>query len=452
MMKFYLLILCVHLSLSVSVFSQELPSERSTLLSNGMRVITRQRHTTQAAAIDLWVQAGAHEEFAKESGAAHFLEHVLFKGTRNNTFGETDFKMECLGGTLNAATGPDFAHFYTTIPSHNLKLAMALLADIVRNATLPLKEIEHERSVILNELALHQADPSAGIADLVYAEAYPYHPYRKSYGGSLKEISLCERSSLISFYKRNYQPSRCVLSIAGDIDPEAAANAANSIFGDWKSENKAAEHKRDHKSNFELSERMIITGSSLDNHARLGMGFFTPPASDKKSSTAVKIIEALLGNSDEYGRFNRTELHDAHTEIRTSPRWDTSLLIILARVKSNQSEDLIMPAAILTKLSSLRIHILSILESLKSDPPSSDELNSAKVRVLTQLQHDTETTAGLARSIGFAEICEGVTIYELKKEIIDLTPSDIQRYASRFLTVNQSVQIQQIPSQISERR
>ena len=115
------------------------------VLANGIRVLTRERHTSTLVAIDLWVRAGARDEEKGEAGAAHFLEHTLFKGTTTRKAGEADIAIENIGATLNAATGPDYAHYYTTVSREHIAEALTVLADVVRNATLPDAEVELER-------------------------------------------------------------------------------------------------------------------------------------------------------------------------------------------------------------------------------------------------------------------------------------------------------------------
>jgi zinc protease len=114
-------------------------------LPNGLRVIVRERHAAPLVAIELWVLAGAREEMPAEIGAAHFLEHTLFKGTTTRGVGEADAAIENLGATLNASTGPDYARFNTCVASEHAAEAIGSLADVLRNATLPAREVERER-------------------------------------------------------------------------------------------------------------------------------------------------------------------------------------------------------------------------------------------------------------------------------------------------------------------
>ncbi len=199
-----------------------------------MRVLTRERHVSPLVAIDLWVRAGAREETDAEDGCAHFLEHVLFKGTTTRPSGQADIDIENLGATLTAATGPDYAHFYTTVAAAHVQEALAVLADVARNAALPDVEIERERGVILDELAAHDSNPTAHLIDLLYQYAFHALPYGRSPGGSSEAIRRRTRDALARFYARAYRPDHCVLVLVGDITSEQASQLARQAFGDWR--------------------------------------------------------------------------------------------------------------------------------------------------------------------------------------------------------------------------
>ena len=118
----------------------------------------------------------AREEGPGETGAAHFLEHTLFKGTKTRGVGETDMAIENLGATLNASTGPDYARFYTCAQSEHAADALGIVADVVRNATLPETEVERERQVIRDELAQRDSDAGSLSIDRLYGVAFATHP------------------------------------------------------------------------------------------------------------------------------------------------------------------------------------------------------------------------------------------------------------------------------------
>ncbi len=446
MNRYYPLILALFAVFSMPVEGKESQAASSAVFDNGLRVLVQKRSVTPLVALDLWVRAGAREEASSEIGAAHFLEHVLFKGTDRYRNGETDVKMEQLGGTLNAATGPDFAHYYTTVPANNLVGAIALLADIVRFASFPEEEVEKERSVILNELEIRSQDSSAQITDLLYSSAFSKQAYGRSYGGTTENITACKLSALRSFYKRTYIPSNCVLAIAGDIDPKTAIDSARKCLGDWK--NIIPEVKAKVKSVFnepDLAQKAAISVPSIDSAIRFAIGYPCPPAGDNRNSSCAKLVEALLGSSDKYGRLKCKELSGIKAEIRMAPRLDSSLFSVIATFEPTPNVVQSTPSDSLDRFRQTKAVLLNIIESLKISPPSSDELDSAKVRVLTQLQHDTETDAGLARYMGYAHMSGGSRINEFKKQILEFTSDDVRHFAAQYLDVNRSIEIKLLP-------
>ncbi len=203
------------------------------VMSNGMHLLISERHTSPIVAIDFWVRAGSADELSGENGCAHFLEHTLFKGTTTHGMGAADYDIENLGGVLNAATGADYAHYYTELPSAHLSEATAVIADIVRHATFPEAEVERERAVILDELAKHQSDQFARIQDRLYMLAFAGKPYELSPGGQPESIRVRARDTLAAFFRRLYIPSRCTLAFAGDVTVDKAKSIAAAMFGDW---------------------------------------------------------------------------------------------------------------------------------------------------------------------------------------------------------------------------
>src|SRR5205807_10192581 len=127
-------------------------------LENGLRVIVREQHATGLVAIDLWVKAGSGYETAEESGAAHFLEHAIFKGTDTRARGDIDAAFEDLGATLGAGTTRDGAHFYSTVAKQYVGAALEVRSDAMQHAKLAPEEIERERAVILDEMARGRND------------------------------------------------------------------------------------------------------------------------------------------------------------------------------------------------------------------------------------------------------------------------------------------------------
>src|SRR5258708_5928401 len=205
----------------------------STTLKNGLKLIVREQHGAPLVAIDLWIRAGSGQEGPKESGASHFIEHLIFKGTPSRKPGEIDAAFEDMGATLNAGTTRDAAHFFATAPSQYLDKALEVLSDAVQHAAFDPSEMERERTVILDELARGRNDWRKEIADTLRGALYPGLPYGRSILGEPDSIKSLTRDQVSAFFKRHYYPNNAALVLAGDVTSAAAAQAGEKAFGVW---------------------------------------------------------------------------------------------------------------------------------------------------------------------------------------------------------------------------
>lgn len=416
------------------------PPEPFTL-SNGLRVLVRERHTSPLVGVDVWVRAGPREEGAGEEGCAHFLEHVLFKGTTTRGPGETDAAIESLGATLDASTLADAVHFYTTVASVHLKEALSILADVLRNATLPDAEFERERGVILDELARHEADPSACLVDLFYANAFAGHPYHRSPGGSTAAIQTRGRDTVAAFYRRLYTPERCTLVLAGDLTPEQARSAALGAFGDWKRSGNppAAPTEPDTFT----PRSLLVTGDT--EQGRVGIAFLAPAAGEKQLACAAQITVALLDGAHG-GRLRSGALAGTNASVRYTPRHDASLFILMAELPSPEPLHPARHSDAPADLSALEEALLGGIRSLRASPLSSDELNAAKQRVLGEARFAQETDAGLARAVGYADVVGGDSPESWEARVLQMTAADVQQFIARYLDPGRRLTIIMAPA------
>ena len=414
------------------------------LLGNGLRVLTRERRIRPLVAIDLWIRAGAREEQADEGGSAHFLEHTLFKGTTTRGVGQVDVDIENLGATLNAATGPDYAHFYTTVATSFVPQALRILADVVRNATLPDTEVERERGVILDELAEHDSNPTARLLDALYARAFPALPYGRSPGGSPDAIRLRGRDTLAAFYRRTYRPIRCTLVLVGDLNPVQAQEFARQAFGSWQGE-EGRGRQGDKETRRQGAEEPIVNRqSTIDNLnpstinlLPAGLAFPAPPAREWVMTAAALIVADILGTSQASGRLFNATLAGTNAAARFTPRLDSSLWLITATPNTHYPTP---------NTPSLEPVLRDIIAELGSHPPSAGELSAAKRRLIARIQNDQETNAGLADAIGYADVVDGDEPEILQRRIQQITSEDVRQFIARYLAGHPGLFVQIAPS------
>ncbi|MSO43047.1 MAG: insulinase family protein [Candidatus Planktophila sp.] len=192
-------------------------SVRRSVLPSGLRIVTEEVTSVRSAAIGIWVNVGSRDETPAVAGASHFLEHLLFKGTTRRTALEISSSIESVGGEMNAFTSKEYTCFYARVIDTDLPLAIDVISDLITSSVVTALDVDAERKVVLEEIAMLDDDPSDLIHDL-YAETY--------YGdtqlgrpvlGTIDSINTMSRTSVFNFYKRRYLPQDLVVAVAGNI-------------------------------------------------------------------------------------------------------------------------------------------------------------------------------------------------------------------------------------------
>ena len=192
-------------------------SVRRTVLPSGLRIVTEEVPSVRSAAIGIWVNVGSRDETPAVAGASHFLEHLLFKGTTRRSALEISATIESVGGEMNAFTSKEYTCFYARVIDTDLPMAIDIVSDLITSSIVSALDVDAERKVVLEEIAMRDDDPSDLVHDL-YAETY--------YGdtqlgrpilGTVKSIKEMTRNSVFNYYKKKYLPQDLVVAVAGNI-------------------------------------------------------------------------------------------------------------------------------------------------------------------------------------------------------------------------------------------
>lgn len=410
------------------------PIEQSTTLPNGLTLITAQRTSLPLIEIDLWVKAGSREELPQQDGCAHFLEHTLFRGSIHYPDTSADMAMEKLGGILNAATGPDYVHFYTLIPSQNLHPALAILEDIIRHPTFPQNYVDSERKVILDELALRGSSEEETAQLQMYATTFPKMPYSLSPGGSSAQIKVRTREQLVAFYTRCYRPDRAVLVLTGSLGL-SPGRAVRSTFGEWLCPHAAMVPP--------VSEAPMLMGDTVHEATPHTAGlvmvaFRTPKASHVNRSVCAMLLAALLNHAAASPFRQNSLLIDREALADCNPRHDPSLFILTARLKPEDTEQTANQVANALK---------QAIAEMEPICESRDELALAALRLLGRQEYNIETLHGLAREIGYAAVTGGVSPSDLRDRLNLITTEEVEALIQSHYTANRSATLILLPRQ-----
>lgn len=202
-------------------------------LDNGLRVVVQPR-AVPLVAIYLWLEVGSADERPDEHGAAHFLEHMLFKGTPTRAVGEVPAAIEGLGGDLNAYTSLESTVLHATVEAAGWTAALEVIADMALQSLIDPDETEREREVILEEVRSYASDPEEMLYERVQGATFPAHAYARPILGTAQEVRTLSRDAVVGFWKREWGAGRAVLSIAGQVDAEAAMARVRDLFGQWE--------------------------------------------------------------------------------------------------------------------------------------------------------------------------------------------------------------------------
>jgi predicted Zn-dependent peptidase len=192
-------------------------SVRRTVLPSGLRIVTEEVSSVRSAAVGIWINIGSRDETPASAGASHFLEHLLFKGTTRRTALEISATIEAVGGEMNAFTSKEYTCFYARVIDTDLPMAIDVVSDLITSSIVSALDVDAERKVVLEEIAMRDDDPSDLVHDL-YAETY--------YGdttlgrpilGTIKSIKEMSRGSVFNYYKKKYLPQDLVVAVAGNI-------------------------------------------------------------------------------------------------------------------------------------------------------------------------------------------------------------------------------------------
>jgi predicted Zn-dependent peptidase len=204
---------------------------RRTTLPGGLRVVTEYLPAVRSASVGVWVGVGSRDEGGTVAGAAHFLEHLLFKATPTRTAVDIAQAMDAVGGELNAFTAKEHTCYYAHVLDSDLELAIDLVADVVLKGRCAADDVELERDVVLEEIAMRDDDPEDALGDMFLSAMFGDHPVGRPVIGTAKSVSSMTRTQLHSFHVRRYTPERMVVAVAGNVDHDEVVALVREHFG-----------------------------------------------------------------------------------------------------------------------------------------------------------------------------------------------------------------------------
>ena len=393
----------------------------SAVLPNGTKVIIREGHTVNLAAVDIWVRAGSVHESSANNGISHFVEHMIFKATRKYGPGQADREIEGLGAELNGGTSKDWVHFYTTVASEYLPTALDVLSDAITNARFQSEDIDKERQVLTDEIARADSNPTQRAFNLFSSVVYATHPYGLTPTGSKEVIGKLTRDDLVAYYNRYYTPANTIVSIAGDVSTSDAVSLVRKSFSGFnRASTTGSAAPPDELPITTPREKQF---DSRTSQAYVIFGYVAPPISRFNDACALDIILALLGDTHR-GRICSalTEKGIQFGEIKTdfmSQRYPSAISTIVA--VNPKDEDAVVDV------------LRAEYRRLADETVTAGELEQAQRLVAGGDLFDQETFSGQARSLG---LYESIASYDLSMKytptVASITAADVSNVAARY--------------------
>jgi len=266
---------------------------RRTVLPGGVRVVTEHVPGVRSAAVGVWVGIGSRDEQPSVAGAAHFLEHLLFKSTPTRTALDIAELVDGVGGELNAFTSKEHTCFYAHVLDDDLPLAVDVVADVVLRGRCRSADVDVERQVVLEEISMRDDDPEDLLGDAFLTALYGDHPIGRPIIGSVDSIEAMTRNQLHSFHVRRYTPQRMVVAVAGNIDHEHTVELVRRAFAGHLDDGARPVPRREGRLELRTPPRLSITEHDGEQ-AHLSLGVRSFGRHDDRR-WALSVLNAAIG-------------------------------------------------------------------------------------------------------------------------------------------------------------
>lgn len=394
-------------------------------LPNGQTLIVQENHSNPIVTIDTWVCTGSVNETDTNSGVAHFLEHLFFKGTKKHPVGEFDRMLESKGAIVNAATSKDFTHYYITIPSQHFDTALDLHADMLTDPQIPRKELEQERKVVLEEISKDLNTPAKKVYNNLNDMMYTHHPYKRKVIGSADVISTIRREEILEFFNDFYAPSNMVTVVVGDVDTTTVIEKVSRAFNSG--------YKKPVKKHFRKEFPLFTQkrkAEYIDTQSGYMMIGFRGVNICDNDTFALDVLAEILGGgkSSKFYKNIKEQKGLAYSLSASNGSYrDDGIFYISANYTP-------------TNVEKLEKAIFEEIRYIQKYGVTEEELNTAKKMIEQETYYARESTSNISSELGYIYALTGSSdLYQnYVQNIKKVSANDVQRAAQRFLGVSRS--------------
>ena len=391
---------------------------RRTVLPNGLTVLTERMEHLRSVAMGVWIKSGSRCEPAETNGISHFVEHMVFKGTRSRSAQHIAREMDSIGGNLDAFTGKETICFNVKSLGEHVPIALDILADIVLYPTFASPDIERERGVILEEIKIDEDNPDFLVHELFTQSFWKDHPLGKPILGTTDTVGKLDQGKLFDYHGGRFLGGNMIFSAAGNLDHDKFVASVAEKFAALRPGQAVPEEHAP-----EASARILLRNKKALEQVQICMGVPSPPITDGNRYTTL-ILNTVLGGGMSSRLFQtireeRGMVYSIYSDL--NPYRDTGTLCIFAGTSAGKAIEVVDL-------------ILAELKKLKDEPLSPEELTRAKDQVkgniLMGLESSNSRMANLARQEMYFQ--QFFTVEEIITRVDAVDAAGVQAMAQRL--------------------
>jgi len=395
---------------------KEVRNIRRQKLPNGLTVITEQMQHIRSASIGIWLQTGSRDEDAEWNGISHFIEHMVFKGTKHRTAEEIARQVDSIGGNLDAFTAKECICFNVKVLDEHVPTALDILSDLVLHPNFDPADITRERGVILEEIKMDEDNPDYLVHEIFTQNFWKDHPLGKPILGTKETVKRFERPSVVEAYTHRFAPGNIIVSAAGNLDHDRFVELVTKAF----------EHMKPVKNGFHSSAPKIVSRIILRNkkaleQVQLCLGVPAHPIAHAKRHAGY-ILNTLLGGGMSSRLFQNIRerqglAYSIYSDL--NPYRDTGCLAVYVGTS-------------LASASKVVQSVVSEFRKLKTEPVPEEELKRSKAQLkgslMLSLESSTARMSNLARQEMYFEHFFGVD--EIMEKVETVTSEQVMEMAN----------------------
>jgi zinc protease len=405
-------------------------------LGNGMQVVVIEDHRAPVVVHMVWYRVGAADEPPGHSGIAHYLEHLMFKGTDDVGPGEFSEIVEAQGGNDNAFTSWDQTAYFQRVAADRLDLMMKLEADRMRDLRLLEQDVLTERSVILEERNQRtDSNPGGLLNEQMRAAQFLNHPYGVPTIGWRHEIETLTRQDALDFYAANYAPNNAILVVVGDVTPDQVRALAEDHYAPLEPSDRIVRRERPSEPP-QLSERRMTLSDARVSEPYVARTYLAPERDpgDQKTAAALTILAELLGGSGTTSVLARALQFDTQKAVYASAYYDGTTV-------DDTTFGLIVVPTPDTSLQEVEDAMDGVIDTFLKDGPDPQAFARIKAQIRAADIYARDDANGLARRYGEA-LSVGLSIDDVRQwpTVLDsVTPDDVMTAARQVFDRKRAV-------------